>query len=1200
MSSRAAGGSSSSWRLRSLFSFILSVALLFGASGALAAKCNFITALERGESQTIVCYGTSLTQSGSWVQGLSDALNARWPNKATVINSGMSGKNSSEGLLKVQEKVLSKNPDVVFIEFSMNDAADSLNSGKTPDEVLVLAENNLKGIISAIKTSHPSCEIILQTMNPYVKAPNSTLSNRTGLENHIAMYRRVADEGGYLLIDNWPSWQKILEKGEAEYLNLVPDGVHPNEIGSWKVTLHNLYEMLELADGWIVSENTTLTADTIVDALSVADGVTLDLNGYSLTCSSLAGSGTITSVPRDLTSPDTDRTRVTWSTNGGTAQNAQGGNGANLFNNTSPSTDSDCSNNDKRIMVRTENLPLAVTYDFGEGNARKVDKYKIYFARPNHESKSNNWSRGPKTWTFEGSNDGETWKDLDTVGAEDDVSWLTKSCSPKEFSFSNDTAYRFYRITFTASSDATYLELHQLEYFNTNSDELHVNVADGQTLSSSVTISDNVRVVKNGAGTLEGSTTRVLAVDANTTVGVEVSSGTLSVAGNFIVGNKGTGTVTVDDGIVAYDSDAYIGHYQGAIGAMTVNGGSVTSTGSEKILYVGNLGNGALTLNNGTVETYMVRNGWGNSSEGASGTINLNGGTLRTRRIYTPSNGSGTINFNGGTLKAHSADPNPGGLITSDTTVNLLKGGGTIDSSAFAIKVGAALTGEGMMRFKGGGSIQLLGANTYAGGTIIELGTKIITSVEIAKDTVLGKLIIDGKTKTADENGIVVFEYSGLADEDVPTPVYKNCGDGTRIYRDGDTIKVDFKASAWEITADTTWNELVEAHGVPAEDATVIINAASACKLTIDTDATVGELVFTGAGSVTLDILSDMTLTADDITGVGSITNNGKIVKTGEGAATLPFDNASKGIVIVSNGTLKVKSVSGTGTAQTIRVKGGATYDVNGVGDVTVNVILEEGATIANTGTSSVASSTKQMASLTLEGNATANVHRSFGLVGNDYAATSLNLGSYTLTVTGGNNSNKTYSLFLVNTAVSGTGKILVSDGILCPLEDPSGENFTVEIGSSGQLQLNRVGSNRPYSQFTVGNFVNNGTDGSADGAKSLIVNGTLTPGNAIKKLTLADGATIKASATQSQTVSTTFRGSGTITIDASEITKDQLKVAGVTGIPVLTVPAVPLDVKWNMIGLNVDRVRAKWRVNEDGTKTLYIARNDAFRVIIR
>ena len=52
-----------------------------------------------------------------------------------------------------------------------------------------------------------------------------------------------------------------------------------------------------------VSENTILTKDTTVDALTVEEGVTLDLAGYSLYCTSLVDSGTITSTFIDLTMP---------------------------------------------------------------------------------------------------------------------------------------------------------------------------------------------------------------------------------------------------------------------------------------------------------------------------------------------------------------------------------------------------------------------------------------------------------------------------------------------------------------------------------------------------------------------------------------------------------------------------------------------------------------------------------------------------------------------------------------------------------------------------------------------------------------------------------------------------------------------------------------------------------------------------------
>ncbi|MBO7308981.1 MAG: hypothetical protein J6V38_05050, partial [Kiritimatiellae bacterium] len=50
------------------------------------------------------------------------------------------------------------------------------------------------------------------------------------------------------------------------------------------------------AEDWEVRENTALTEDKTVGALIVNSGVTLDLNGYKLTCTSLSGSGTITSL----------------------------------------------------------------------------------------------------------------------------------------------------------------------------------------------------------------------------------------------------------------------------------------------------------------------------------------------------------------------------------------------------------------------------------------------------------------------------------------------------------------------------------------------------------------------------------------------------------------------------------------------------------------------------------------------------------------------------------------------------------------------------------------------------------------------------------------------------------------------------------------------------------------------------------------
>jgi|GEM_PF-3305476 len=241
---------------------LIALALAFGFAGSAAGECRFVAALKEGWPQKIVCYGTSLTVlSSNWVDGLQETLDARWPGLATVVNSGLSGQNSATGLAQVQTKVVAKNPDAVLIEFSMNDAADNLNKGKTAEQALADAESNLKAIIAAILAGNPDCEIILETMNDYVAVPGSGLSNRTGLADHAAMYRRVAAENGYLLIDHWPKWQEVLAKGEEYYISLVPDGVHPNAQGSTLVTLPNLLRTLGITDKW-VEETATMKSVT--------------------------------------------------------------------------------------------------------------------------------------------------------------------------------------------------------------------------------------------------------------------------------------------------------------------------------------------------------------------------------------------------------------------------------------------------------------------------------------------------------------------------------------------------------------------------------------------------------------------------------------------------------------------------------------------------------------------------------------------------------------------------------------------------------------------------------------------------------------------------------------------------------------------------------------------------------------------------
>ena len=119
-------------------------------------------------------------------------------------------------------------------------------------------------------------------------------------------------------------------------------------------------------------------------------------------------------------------------------------------------------------------------------------------------------------------------------------------------------------------------------------------------------------------------------------------------------------------------------------------------------------------------------------------------------------------------------------------------------------------------------------------------------------------------------------------------------------------------------------------------------------------------------------------------------------------------------------------------------------------------------------------------------------------------------------------------------------------------------------------------------------NFVNGGAI-HYDSPGMLQVTGMLTPGNNVNKLTLASGATLKASAATKQTVTTEFSASGTITIDASEISESALKAGN---IPVLTVPYAydTSSAAWVVSNAPIAYVRAKWIGDGETSKTLYLA----------
>ena len=228
-----------------------------------SAPAKFVRNLANGNAQRVVLYGTSLTANGGWVSQLQSAAEAAYPGLTTWVNSGGSGQASNWGVTNLQTKVIDQNPDTVFIEFSMNDAAETLNITRAQ------AIANLTTMVNGILAAHPTCEIILQIMNPADWQPGDTFNVRANLALYQQDYRNFATANGLRCIDHMPAFGALYEKGSPAYRAHVPDGIHPSA-GGW-----SLYMTPTLLQSLGIPTSATGTPQTIIDNSNAAPAFVL-------------------------------------------------------------------------------------------------------------------------------------------------------------------------------------------------------------------------------------------------------------------------------------------------------------------------------------------------------------------------------------------------------------------------------------------------------------------------------------------------------------------------------------------------------------------------------------------------------------------------------------------------------------------------------------------------------------------------------------------------------------------------------------------------------------------------------------------------------------------------------------------------------------------------------------------------------------
>lgn len=184
-----------------------------------------VTAFADGATNTlrVVCLGDSITRAG-YPEELAKIL------KVPVVNAGIGGNTSRQGLARLQKDVLTLQPTLVLVFFGANDSRLD-----APDTQVSLAEyeSNLKQIVARCQKAR--AKVILATPPPidaeayYTRHPREKYQAEGGLgpwlEKYCAVVKGVAKEKKTGLVDlhsklaNEPSWRK-------------PDGVHPTKEGN--------------------------------------------------------------------------------------------------------------------------------------------------------------------------------------------------------------------------------------------------------------------------------------------------------------------------------------------------------------------------------------------------------------------------------------------------------------------------------------------------------------------------------------------------------------------------------------------------------------------------------------------------------------------------------------------------------------------------------------------------------------------------------------------------------------------------------------------------------------------------------------------------------------------------------------------------------------------------------------------------------
>ena len=175
--------------------------------------------------KTVVAFGDSITAWAGWVAMMHGELGTE------VINAGVGGDRTTHALKRIEKDVIAKNPDLVIVNFGMNDQATTGGKNLTP---IAEYEKNYRKIIEKIQAT--GSDIILVAVHDVCTAKYGGGSpkydgvdkdGKTNVDKYNEVVRKLASEYKLGFLD-------INTLAQDQLNTIISDGIHLSDAGQKK------------------------------------------------------------------------------------------------------------------------------------------------------------------------------------------------------------------------------------------------------------------------------------------------------------------------------------------------------------------------------------------------------------------------------------------------------------------------------------------------------------------------------------------------------------------------------------------------------------------------------------------------------------------------------------------------------------------------------------------------------------------------------------------------------------------------------------------------------------------------------------------------------------------------------------------------------------------------------------------------------